>query len=84
MGFYSIVYILSAGFYCNIDMSQLGFIVFHCCFRDFDAAAGLSCICFPQIESNSDSSNGSSTAVELCCFELHLLYRPGHYDILYI
>lgn len=59
---------------------SIGFYCFHCCFREFDAAAGLSCICFPQIESNS----GSSSAVELCCFELHLLYRPGHYDILYI
>jgi hypothetical protein len=49
-------------------------------YRAFDRAAGLSCIEFPQLD---DIVSRAATAGGLCYFQVHLLYRPGHYDILY-
>jgi ubiquitin thioesterase protein OTUB1 len=42
--------------------------------RPFDEAVGLSSVRFPDSASNSDSTTP---------FLVHLLYRPGHYDLLY-
>jgi hypothetical protein len=51
-------------------------------YREFSAAAGLSCIQFPQLE-DAGSNGGSGGGAGLCFFTVQLLYRPGHYDILY-
>mmetsp|Transcript_8820 Transcript_8820/g.14676 ORF Transcript_8820/g.14676 Transcript_8820/m.14676 type:complete len:291 (+) Transcript_8820:70-942(+) len=47
--------------------------------RDFNPVEGLSCIQFPQ----RDSVEPVDTAAVGCPFVVTLLYRPGHYDILY-
>jgi hypothetical protein len=47
-------------------------------YREFSATAGLSCIQFPQPEDGVGSDGAG-----LCFFTVQLLYRPGHYDILY-
>ena len=44
--------------------------------RPFDIDKGLAAIVCPEIQLNS-STNGIPP------FTVHLLYRPGHYDILY-
>lgn len=49
-------------------------------YRDFDAAVGLSCIEFPQLDGSEGTGAGERG---LCPFQVQLLYRPGHYDILY-
>lgn len=45
-------------------------------FRSFDATKGLSFVTFP--ESSIEADNGPSDE-----FKVDLLYRPGHYDVLY-
>lgn len=50
--------------------------------RAFDPAVGLSSVKFPDpssfVAADGDSSNGERDA-----FRVHLLYRPGHYEIIY-
>lgn len=46
------------------------------CCRPFDPTQGLSFVTFP--EAPSDSLINPSDA-----FKVELLYRPGHYDVLY-
>mmetsp|Transcript_78264 Transcript_78264/g.153622 ORF Transcript_78264/g.153622 Transcript_78264/m.153622 type:complete len:293 (-) Transcript_78264:70-948(-) len=48
--------------------------------REFDPAVGLGCIEFPQSDEGEQKEGG---AAGLCYFVVQLLYRPGHYDILY-
>jgi len=52
--------------------------------RSFDAATGLDVHVFPSASDEAGGAEGGAGAVASSTPTVHLLYRPGHYDVLYL